>query len=951
MKVFCLLILALLTFIQLIAQEGIGLNPPGMKWRKIETPAGKIIFPKGTDSLAYRAATLMNYQRANDSTIAGGDATQRVPHIIQNQSTLPAGFSTPAPWRNEYYVTPPANIFLGPVSWTDALELHEYRHAQQFSMANQGLTWPYKIVMGQTGWLLNSLITQPLWFREGDAVLAETIFTHGGRGRLPSFHMEYRALRLAGYHYDYEKAHYTSLRDFVPNPYRIGYYMVTTARRNYGNDIWYKVLLDTYQKKGFIYPFSRSLKKFTGKTTKEFYHKTTVYLDSLWVNEDRKLLLTNAIHISNPKQKKYTNYRYPQFIGENKLVVLKSSFDLIPTYYLLSANGEEEKLFSPGRYTDDHATLVAENGKMVWAESGFHERYINKDYSIIKTHDINSGKTRKLSSKTRYFSPALSKDGTKVIATETDFANKYYHVILDANTGKLISRRANPGNVFLSHPRWMHDNIHVVCISISEKGNAIVKLNTQRGSMEILVPYTDMPLSRPFATNEHIYFSAGRDGINNIYALDLSRQIIYQVTSVRFGAFEPVVSPDEKKLVYTEYTADGYRVMEMELDPATWRQVVLESVNDQHYFLKDIPTAEEKNITDTSASPEHYRVQKFTALTEGLFNFYGWLVLPNIPEYGVELYTQNIMSTLRGTAGVLYNTNENRFHYYARVTYAAFYPVIELEYNYGNRHTSMMATEDRGVEPFDQPWREEVISGGVKFPFRLTQGTHNTTLSVEGRYERYHVDLLDTANTEMVLSGTDFNAVRSKFVFSRLKMTAVQHFNPQWGQLLDVEFREGSDGDAQRFQSDLTLYFPGLFRTHSLNFLGSYKKEKTVNAYRFTDDFVMPRGYKAFPFEHILLVSANYQLPVLYPDLSLGSVAFIQRLRWNVFYDYAIGNLNDGKMTMQTPGTELYADFRLFRLFQMSICFRYNFTHESTDDPSPEVVPFQFLVTRFELLN
>jgi hypothetical protein len=96
MKSIPILLLSVMPLLA-FSQDQIGLNPPGMKWRQIETPAGKIIFPRGTESLAFRAAALANYQRLNDSSIAGADVTQPVPQIIQNQSTLPAGFSTPAP--------------------------------------------------------------------------------------------------------------------------------------------------------------------------------------------------------------------------------------------------------------------------------------------------------------------------------------------------------------------------------------------------------------------------------------------------------------------------------------------------------------------------------------------------------------------------------------------------------------------------------------------------------------------------------------------------------------------------------------------------------------------------------------------------------------------------------------------------------------------------------------
>lgn len=718
----------------------------------------------------------------------------------------------------------------------------------------------------------------------------------------------------------------------------------------YGNDIWNNVLIDTHRKKGIFYPFSRSLKKFTGNTTKQFYNKTVTELDSVFTTNDKALRLTESTLISDPYTKKYTNYRFPQLISDDSIIVLKSSLDMIATFYLITDNGKDKKLFSPGRYSDDHVTLVAENSKMVWAESGFHERYINKDYSIIKVHDLRSGKTQKLTSKTRYFSPSLSKNGRKILVTETDQWNRYFHVILDAQDGSVLSRRENPDGVLLSHPRWMNDNLHVACVAVSQKGNALIKLNIETGSMQVLLPYTSIPISRPFPTKDHVYFSAGVGGINNIYALELSTDKVHQVTSVRFGAFEPVVSANERKLVFSEYTADGYRIRKMEINTSSWREALLNKARVNDFFLNGVLDTQEKNITDTTIT-EGYEVKKFNALTTGLLNFYGWLVLPNVPEYGLEFYTQNIMSTLRGTVGVLYNSNENRFHYYARATYAAWYPIIELEYNRGNRNTGLITTGDPETEPFDQTWREDLLSAGVRLPLRLTQGTHNTTLSLEGRYEHFDVGAVDTADNGNIISRNAFHAVSSSVIFSRTKMQAPQQFNPQWGQVLEVNFREGYDVQARRFNANAVFYFPGLFRTHSLNFRGAYKQEKVLNAYRFADDFVMPRGYRPYPFETINVASANYQLPILYPDLSLGSVAFIQRIRWNVFYDHALGTINGREITMQAPGTELYVDLRLFRLAQMTICMRYNLVSEMTQPASPDILPFQFLVTRFELIN
>ena len=924
-------------------QNDIGLNPPSMKWRQIDTPGGQVIFPKGLDSIAFKAAALMNYQRQQEETVEGDEHTKRVPVILQNQSTLPAGFSTPAPWRNEYYLTPPQNMFLGPILWEIGMPVHEYRHTQQFHQANNGYTWLYKIFMGQTGWLFNSLMTQPLWFREGDAVLAETMFTSGGRGRLPAFHMEYRAMRQAGYHYNYEKIHYPSFRNFVPNAYRTGYYMVTKARREFGENIWKKVLRDTYLKKGFIYPFSRSLKDHTGFGTKQLYDATVKELDSLWGSAARPVSGNTPELISSPQTRKYTSYRFPHYLKDGRVLALKSGLDLINTYYILSDAGER-KLFSPGIYSDDHTTTVVEGDLMTWAESRFHERWINQDYSVIKTYNFKTGKTSRLTSRTRWFSPAPSRDGSKLIVSETDTQNRYTLILLDATTGKEITRLPNPEDFFFTNMRWI-DNQSIVCVVLNEKGNAVVRVDTETGAVEKLVDETSVPISRPYPHDNYIFFSAGSNEVNNIYALDTASKELFQVTHSDLGAFEPVISSDGSTLLYSEYTADGYRVRELNLEPSSWtRSVQLLSGYDD--FL-DTSSRQEGRHLEQLHVPS-YPVRKYHALTSGLFNFYGWIPLPNIPEYGIELYTQNLMSTLVGTIGYAYNTNENRSRYYARLTYAALYPHIELSFHNGQRRSANILPDSDPEEFYEQDWRQNSISAGLRLPFRLSRGTYQSHLNVAGFYEYYDVSSLDSADLDVMTSNMNFHGVKGEFFFSRLMAQARQHVKPRWGQQLQIDYNKALDDTPERLYGISSFYFPGMFRTHSLNFRLAYKKEEVINSYRFIDDFTMPRGYEPMPFEEIYVASANYELPIWYPDVAAGSVAFFQRLRTNFFFDYSEGMTTGFKQPLTSTGAELSIDLRFFRLFQTTVMLRFNIQFE---DPAAGTIPFQFLITRFELAN
>ncbi len=949
MKISCLLLLLLLFSSRLYSQEAIGLNPPGMKWHQIATPVGRVIFPEGLDSTAFRAAGIMTFQKEFDGSVVGKRKTKNVPTILQNQSSMPAGFSTPAPWRNEFYLTPPQNLFTGPVPWTDYLTIHEYRHAQQFQMANKGTTLPLKVLMGETGWLLHALFNQPLWFREGDAVTSETLLTKGGRGRQPRFHQEYRALRLSGLHYNYEKANMpASFKHFVPNPYRIGYYMTTKLRRDHGDSIWEKVLHGTYHGNP-VYGFNRSLKDHTGYSTKTLYNQTVKELDSIFQETDKNLKLTAHKVISPPAGKTYTNYRFPHYLPDGSLVVLKDAFDEIRTFYMVRPDGTEEKLFPYGVYTDDHIMFSVAGNLLTWAEAGFDERWVNQDFSVIKTFNFQTGQSQKLTSRTRYFAPAPSPDGSKIAAVHSSTSGQHSLVILDAATGNLLKELPNPGNPFLAQPRWAEDNEQVICLAVNELGNSILQVNTQTGESKTVLPFITVPISRPYLKGDLLYFSGGHTGIDNIYALRISSGQAFQVTSVRFGAYEPMVSENGRKLVYSQYTANGYEIAETEMLPETLIPLTADFFNDLNFHKPLLTNGESTGNRDITALNfrTDYQVKKYRALTDGLFRFYGWFPTFGNSQYGAEFYTRNLMSTLRGTVTLFYNTNENAFGTKINLAYAAFYPVVDLEYGLQTRRKYEIRNSPE-TEINEQEWTENYWLAGLRLPLILTQGKYHTNLEAGGAFGQYKVGQVPDPELTVQPLETDFNAWRGTLNFNRILPQSRQQVKPRWGQRSRLQYQKAINEDPERIFADATLYFPGIKKTHSFNLEGRFKKETVRDTYRFLDDFRMPRGYLPDPFNRIWVVSGNYELPVWYPDLALGRVFFFQRFRTNLFYDHSRAALTFSESNLNATGTELFLDLRLLRLFSVSMGVRYNYTF---NDGFTETTPFQFVVSRFELVN
>lgn len=926
------------------AQEpGFGGNPPSMNWQQFDTEAGKFIFPKGYDSLAFRAAALLQLQRNNDQSILAGRPTKKQPIILQPLSTLPAGFSTPAPWRSELFLMPPQNAFMGAVPWFDMLTVHEYRHSQQFWAANQGFTRLYQVLLGETGWLLSALVTQPLWFREGDATAIETALTQAGRGRQPAFHMETRAMLLSGIRYSYDKGTWFSYKDFVPNPYRGGYYMVSQARAEYGDSIWTAIVREAHRKKGLFYGFTRSMKMHLGMNAPNYYKYTMNVLDSVWrENEGGATLTRSQTVVSAPE--KYTDYRWPHFLDDSTLVVWKESRDIAPTFCRVSLTGNEQPLFEQGIYTSDHWDMNYANDLLTWCESAFHPRWENVNYSVIETYNVRTGKREQITKRSRFFAPEASHDGQRIVAVEVDAGMNCSLVILTGD-GQELQRMGAAGPTFLRHPTWTEHDRGILVVEHTDRGNALVEYDLASGLRTVLVDFRSELMERPVVWGDHVFFSAGFGDVNNIYCLDRSVGEMYQVTATRFGAFDPAVSPDGQRLAFSEYTAMGHTIKVMSLDNDQWQLVT--DPGAVALQMTEIVT-EQENINVKDVTVTQYEARSYRSFWKGWARNYGWFPIPNVPEYGLEFYTRDLMSTKQSTLGVLYNTRENALRGYARMTLAMLYPHINVTGEYGLRRTPMLEGTDANMAiVVDTQWTEHSLGGSLLLPLNLTQGTHRGAidLSVGGRM--LQANFRDSVGEETGTLNTPVWEVGVSL--SRLKQRARQHVRPRWGQSLSAHYQVATralPAEATSLTLAGALFFPGVSRTHSLAMSGLLRTEALTSNYRFPDVVQPARGYKSQTFSLLMVGRVNYQLPVWYPDVALGGIAFIQRVRLNGFFDYGQGELGSQVTTMRSIGAEVLIDLKLLRVFQIALGPQVAFAIDAESQ-----FFFNFVVPQFEFSN
>jgi hypothetical protein len=200
----------------------------------------------------------------------------------------------------------------------------------------------------------------------------------------------------------------------------------------------------------------------------------------------------------------------------------------------------------------------------------------------------------------------------------------------------------------------------------------------------------------------------------------------------------------------------------------------------------------------------------------------------------------------------------------------------------------------------------------------------------------------------------DGNLIYNNFSFagSRLLKRSRRDINSRWGQRLEMEYFStpyGGQFSGRLFAMTGFLYLPGLARHHSFWGYGSLQDSKiqdVSNNYLFQNEVPVPRGLSIPRFPVFYSTSANYTLPVWYPDIAIGPLLNVQRLRANFFFDYAFGDFSSVNVTRQyaSVGVEAKVDLNILRFLpQVDIGVRFS------QGLMPEVSKFEILIGAINL--
>lgn len=918
-----------------------GQDKASIHWRSVQTANFEIIYPEGFEQQGKHVAQLL--EKACDAVGYSLNHKPRKISVVLHTGTVKSNaFLGWCPGRIEMFTTPNQGIYSQ--DWLEQLTLHEYRHMVQISKLEAEMPQLLKYLFGEHAAALITGMYLPFWFIEGDAVAAETGLSRSGRGRCPDFNRQYKALLVEKGKFNYEKAYLGSFRDDVPNHYQMGYLMVAGARAKDQSLVWDSVLHFIARHPFSITAFDKGLKRFTSKSTTALYQSVFDDLTLKWKKEDSSITPTYHSTLS-PKNRYYTNYTVGARLSDGTLFAQKTGMSDIDRFVAITSDGKEKVVFTPGYSFDESVT--ARDHFIVWSERLSATRWDHADQSLLRVFDVANHEIRNFRFDTKIFAPSISPDLSKAITVEADNFYRFYLSEIDFKTGILTKRYTSSGNDYFITPSYSNIPGKVLTVVLHNDQKGIVLVNLGDSTEKVLLPFKNQEIKRPIEHGGYVWFIGGYRGTDDLYAIDTLSSVIYRVITSRFGIGD--YSFDEHSVIYADYTSDGFKLVTTNYDSLAFQRIDPDTIKNLLPFAGTLAKQEKQPVDFSTLDSINHRSKPYHKAGH-LLNFHSWAPLA-IDPYSYEFYpgvsfmSQNLLSTAETVLGYRYKWQDDKGEFYLDYKYMGWYPVIDVEADYGKTKSSyyqvtQYLNERNQVVKIDTvkknySWNEADVNVRVYLPLNFSKGKYYRGLYPSVCYNYAYYD--KGSNAPGSFPQGSVNSVEGALAYYSILHQSTQDIYPEWGIYLDAGYMKSLSGVLDFGQIAYgygIFYLPGFFSNHGIKLYGGYQVKNQVD-YTLSDRVRLPRGYQTIVNNSMASYGIDYKLPLVYPDFNIGRLVFIKRINLGLFYDQAFLEypLDDAveMLNLRSTGLEVVFNTHFFRFFApVDIGFRTSYLFDQS---------------------
>ncbi len=896
------------------AQYFVSESNPIIKWSKIEFDNQYIVFPRSNPNIGLTVSQYMELLRTPITTGLNPNLS-KFPVLINTQNILSNGMVTWTPSRMELYGVPSRNTFA--TQWLKQLTTHEFRHVAQLSALDVGFTKGLSYVLGQQSQGLISALLRT-YYLEGDAVLTETLYSTFGRGRQPEFSIGHRALMDVDSplynkknRIKYNQISLGSLKNFSPDIYATGYYLVSSVDRRLGGDFWGKALRYTGRNPFFLFTFDISFKKYA-KTT--FSDEFELALNDLKAHWKQFSDVEDSATAIKTRTTSYSTYTYPLPLNDTLIVSLKKDLDRTNRFVTINPKtGEEEVLFYTGYVT---SRPIIKDNTLYWTEYAPSLSWGNKNSSVVKSAKLKLDKNNKITdtdhSKYKineqgvFYVTALGDRGfamisyndassLELIITDTEFNIKSRHVQdwFDASFNGLA---------------WDNKTEKLLGIILNEDGMWLGQFNDTTKTFDKFSKPSYVTLNNLSASDGKALFSSISSGKDEVHIMDLVTKEESRLTESKYGSVASSLgsiwsqrTTMDSTFLLTKYSIEGYLPATQKLDTVAKEKIEYRFIPKDFlsYKYDSVKLARETvgeiinmdTVKIDKSQLKNFKIEKYSK-AKNLFRIHSWapfyISVPRITNEseiaigaGANMLSQNLLSDFVAMASVGYY--KKTIATSATLKYTGLPVHINATVDYGGGYQNTIKYDEESSRTI-QPDKYLNISAGLSLPLNLSSGVNNRYLTLSTDFS-YINSLVQTEDGyDEGIEKLSFNASYSSF-----KSRTIKEMNPRLGYV--AQFYSSFNPFRNDFGTVYGVmgrgYLPGFMLDHSLQLAASYQFQDEKK-YNYSQKGLFPMGaYSNFSAKSISSVQAKYQAPLFYPDWGMGPLIYFKRISLNVIGDYS----------------------------------------------------------------
>ena len=549
---------------------------PQADYRLVDTDRFEWIYPAGADTTTalFENALRRSFQRTR-SVVGTDGADFELPVVVDPISGRANGFVTPVNFRSHLFPAHPTFSFGAKFdSWAQTVAPHALTHAMHFEIdSGVGLGGLLGLFSGDASRFVHGLAPRG-WF-EGIAVYREShLEPEAGRLDAPLQVMKYRAALGSGDPWSVGEVMHGSVFERPSRRHYLGGgQLIEHMAQERGSTDFFRRATRWHHRLPFL-GFGMALWMGTGQTPAQL---SDSFLDEEKQEERRRLdSLRQAAEqgITDPTVVAGTeglHVRRPYWLSDSTLVAYASGYATRPGFYRIDVHTGEREVISHQATTQGRTyALGPDTTALYFARQ--HPDLLVPDATTLKTHRLNlrTGETRLVSETSGAFTPARAPGGP-VWAARRDGS---FSELVTLGEERATLRAHRPGLRYKQVvPSPSGDTIAVLANAGGTQG--LYRFDPSTSTLEPWLRFEGGSIYDVTWGPEgrYVLFAADPSGIANVYALDRRDGDVRRLTTVRYGALEPTLSPGRERVAFARYRHERFELATVPFRPDSPRPV------------------------------------------------------------------------------------------------------------------------------------------------------------------------------------------------------------------------------------------------------------------------------------------------------------------------------------------------------------------------------------------